>query len=305
MSLTREQTLARLGHRLDELAVVPAVVARLSVLDPNAADFPSAVLELTAADPPLALRLIRAANRAAVAARHPIESIPAAVAQIGARETASLITALSVVEVFVPRSVGQRNLWIHAIQVAVTARTIAQVRPDLEVDPEHAYLAGLLHDVGRFVMFAKTPAELGEVDESRYACGDELRTAELAICGIDHAELGWHACRHWALPDRVAMLIRDHHVYDLARHDKTPPELRPLVRVVQEADVLSFLMLIDPALAARPTEELRWMIGARLAEVGAREPPVGADTLASRLPSIDRTARELVDLVLPPPAPQV
>lgn len=300
MSLTREQTLARLGHRLEELAVTPAVVTRLTELDPEAPDFPARVLELAAADPPLALRLIRAANRATVATRHPIEAIPAAVAQLGAREAASLITTLSVVEVFVPRTTGQRNLWIHAIQVAVTARTLAQLRPELRVDPEHAYLAGLLHDIGRFVMFAKTPAELGEVDEKDYRCGDQLIAVELQVYGIDHAELGWHACQRWALPERVAWLIRDHHVYERSRHAATPPELLSLIRIVQEADVLSFVMLLDPGLAARPAKELRWLLGVRLDEVALREPPVSVDTLASRLPSVDRAARDLVDLVLPP-----
>jgi putative nucleotidyltransferase with HDIG domain len=199
--------------------------------------------------------------------------------------------SFSVLEVFLPRTLGQRNLWIHALQTAVAARTVANLCPELEVPPERAYLAGLLHDIGRFVMFRESAAELGEIDETMgWNSPHALVAAEQQICGYDHAELGWLACQKWKIPEEVGMLIRDHHVYDSSAC--LPPEVARLMRIVQTADILSVVLLVNSGLLNRKLQEQYPVLDQALS-VRSWTPPIDAGALAPRLPEVDAESHGL------------
>jgi putative nucleotidyltransferase with HDIG domain len=242
----QRRTKDRIARRLEELPLLPAVVAEIASMDPDSPEFVQQVEDLARTDPPFALRLLKMANGGSRPPENPILTIPQSIMRIGARPLASTITSMAVMRVFVPTTKGQKNLWNHALQVAECAREIAAQQPELNTKPEVAYLAGLLHDVGRFVMFDESPKELGAVDESGWTNADQLVAAELEICGYDHATLGAMACESWRLPLPVTQMIRDHHVYDGRRTDVWEPEMERLIRIVQTADCLSFLLMSNP-----------------------------------------------------------
>jgi putative nucleotidyltransferase with HDIG domain len=287
----QRRTLEDLESRLDRIAVLPAVVSTLAALDPDADTFPDAVTELARRDPPFALRLLRLANQLSVRRAEAVDTIPQAIFRAGARRLADLVLTQSVVEVFVPRTRGQRHLWLHSIQVATAARLLARLRPEWGVNPEQAYAAGLLHDIGRFVLFEHRMEELGRIDDIGVGSPRELIEAEVQVCGFDHAELGWHVCQQWALPATLSALVRSHHV---ARDgsDRIPPEVLMLVRTVQLADCISFSLLRDPRLAQRSAGERSAAVAAMLhANGGAASLPRPVD-LAEHLLSIEQDSRQ-------------
>ena len=145
-----------------------------------------------------------------------------------------------------PHTRGQRNLWIHSIQTALAARRLAALRPDVGLGMEECFLAGLLHDIGRFVIFEHRPEDMARLDEAEVSNPHELVAAELQVCGFDHATLGYEVCRRWNLPESVCEMVRVHHMYGAERRG-VPPEVATLVRLVQEADCLSFGLLRNPA----------------------------------------------------------
>lgn len=194
----KQSTLIGLKDKIQDLLLLPAVVARLMSLSSHDEKFFEKVLELANDDPPFAVRLIQLANSAVHAPIKPITTLPHAISRIGAQQIISLIFSMAVLRVFVPTTQGQRNLWIHAIQVGLTSRAIAKLSPSLKVDPEQAYLCGILHDIGRFVQFEESVEELGKIDESHWTTPQQLIKAEMKLYGFDHAELGWHACQNGA-----------------------------------------------------------------------------------------------------------
>lgn len=237
MNELQRRTLANLEQRLSQVGVLPAVVSRLLALDLESPAAPDEIMRLCRADPGLALRLLRLAN-SAVRTGAPVDTIPDAIMRVGTRPLAEMILSASVVQVFLPRTHGQQLLWIHSIQTAVWARRIVEMRPDCGVTAEEAYLAGLLHDIGRFLMFQHSRDELGRIEESAYGDPRDLVAAEVDLCGFDHAHLGWYVCRQWLLPETVSEMVRNHHVYG-ERVKNIPSEISTLVQVVQQADHLS------------------------------------------------------------------
>lgn len=196
---------------LDSLPVLPMVVARLLALDAKSEDYFDEVIELVGAEPTYAARLLAAANTVEARGRSPIRTLRDAVVRLGARRVSGLVVSLSVVRVFVPRTEWERSLWVHAIRVACASRCLTQLSRDRELDPEQAYLAGLLHDVGRFLLFDTNSESLRQVDESEWDDISELAATEKQLLGFDHAELGAMACKHWALPHEIERIVRRHH----------------------------------------------------------------------------------------------
>ncbi len=259
----KKNTLAGLTQKLQDLPMLPAVVAKLMALSPNDEDFFEKVLALSRDDPPFTVRLIQVANSASFAPTDAITSLPQAVVRIGARKIVELTLSMAVLRVFVPSTDGQRNLWVHAIQVAITCRKIAELFPSLEVEPEQAYLCGLLHDIGRFVLFDESVEELGRIDESNWSTPQQLIDAEMELCGFNHAELGWHACQKWGLPKIVELCVKQHHKYTLQASSAKAVKFVNLVRVVQIADFFSVMLMLEAGFLSMPASQRAQLITQR------------------------------------------
>lgn len=202
---------ALLEHHIDRLPVLPTVVARLMVLDREDEGYFEEVLGLVEADPTVAARILAAANAAASSPRDPVASVRVALARLGSRGAARAIMDAGVSKVFIPRTDWEKSLWRHALQVGGALRALADLDPSGSVDRDVAYAVGLLHDVGRLVMFQAAPEVLHQIDEGGLDSPQALVEAERRLCGITHAELGARACRRWGLPDVLVDAVARHH----------------------------------------------------------------------------------------------
>ena len=201
----------RLEQQIEELPILPSAVADLLRLRPDSDTYFDDVTQIIEREPNYAVRLISAANSASSAPVESIARIRDAVARLGSRRVTELVTSVAVVKVFVPRDAWERSLWRHALHVATAARIFAALHPKLDIDPSEAYLCGLLHDIGRFVMFLEAPEILRCVDEGGWDSPSSLVELEKSICGLTHAELGALACEKWRLPSVVQTIALTHH----------------------------------------------------------------------------------------------
>ncbi|MEI9973617.1 MAG: HDOD domain-containing protein [Ignavibacteriota bacterium] len=100
------------------------------------------------------------------------------------------------------------TLWPHSVAVAELAEQLACVAGG--VDPGEAYLAGLLHDVGRIALREAALYDAARV-QGLVESGCPATYAEELILRTDHAELGAQIAREWRLPEPLAVAIRQHH----------------------------------------------------------------------------------------------
>jgi len=205
------EALKQMEAKIDELPLLPQVLVRLLQLKPTAEDYFESFEGLAKEDPAFAVRVIALANSATSSPVSPIETIREAMARMGATRIGALVASLAVQKVFMPTEDGQVRLWIHSIYAAVAAEAIAGRCTALGLDPGKAYLAGLLHDIGRFVMLEHAAPSLKAVDESNWATPEELVAADVEVYKFTHSELGFLACQRWSLPEDLAQAVRDHH----------------------------------------------------------------------------------------------
>ena len=232
------------GWEVDQLPTLPSIVVKLMTIPNDSDELFDAVLDVARSDPPFAVRVIHMANSAMSNPATPIDTLPRAVTRIGARQVADLLTTVALAKVFVPKAPGERALWAHAIEVATGAQLLATRRPHSIVDADVAYLTGLVHDIGRFLVFERGPEFVGAVDDLAWQGTSDVAEAERTAYGLDHAELGARVCEHWGLSPEIVAVVRGHHRD--ARFGE--PELFSLIR---QADWLSMWARSHPQLRAQ------------------------------------------------------
>ncbi|MGA3218575.1 MAG: HDOD domain-containing protein [Acidimicrobiales bacterium] len=232
MSLAQVLDRPPIKLRLGELPVLPAVVLRLMSLSPQSEELFEEVLAVAQEDPGFALRVMHIANSAMSSPASRIETLERAVARLGAAHVADLVTTVAMTRVFVPRTPAEKDLWRHAVEVATACRAIIRRHPVNGVSAEQGYLAGLLHDIGHFIMIAQAPWSVQAVEALGSTTPAELIEAEREVCGTDHTELGAQVCAYWSVPERIVFVVKDHH-----RSIADVPS--PLLAALKQADWLS------------------------------------------------------------------
>ena len=100
------------------------------------------------------------------------------------------------------------SLWLHSLAVAQAAKILA--RTSQELDPEIAYTAGLLHDIGKVALAAFFPDEVDRLKQMQAQTGLAFYEAEQQA-GISHCEIGQMVAERWNLPAMLAQVISRHH----------------------------------------------------------------------------------------------
>ena len=77
--------------------------------------------------------------------------------------------------------------------------------------PEKAYVAGLLHDVGELVNCVSFPEEFRAAAELAMTDKISLYQAEKAMLGFTHCDTGHILAEEWNLPKEVRQVILHHH----------------------------------------------------------------------------------------------
>ncbi len=233
-------TLERISREIDQLPLLPGVLFELMKSDPEDENFYDHMLSLSRSDPPLATFILSYANSAAYNRRGRIDDLQTALSRVGSQTILELLLALSVAKVFVPHRETQKAIWLHSLEVANIGSFVASTM-QTTLKPSSAYLCGLLHDIGRFVLFQLAPDALNDTDAQGWSSPTELVHVEEEMVGFNHARVGYLTCQRLKLPAQVTNLIRYHHHYAAVSHPKVPQELKDCLLIVQFADDLSVL----------------------------------------------------------------
>jgi putative nucleotidyltransferase with HDIG domain len=123
---------------------------------------------------------------------------------VGTEAAGKLIAAAAVRRSFISGNLHQ--LWLHSVKTAEQAVCVAAEAGAL--DNGEAYLAGLVHDVGRLA-FEVSPAasELRRWEEA----GFPATYAEFLVSGTDHAEIGGEILKMWRFPEELLEAVKHHH----------------------------------------------------------------------------------------------
>lgn len=182
-------------------------------------------------DPALVQALLRTANSAAFAAgRGEVLGITQALERIGVTGTRAVVLA-SCVNGLLSHPGGDFNVmatevWNHMVRTAPLARVLA---PAFAAEPEEAFAVALLHDVGKLVVFDRI--SVLRASRRRPITLDADFAHQLVQ--LLHEPLGALAATQWALGDRAASAIGNHHrTLNITQRDS----LSEVLFVAEQAD---------------------------------------------------------------------
>lgn len=214
-------------EKLDSLSTIPVVLNRILQITGDPDSPPEALYDLISCDPAIAARVLKIANSPFFGHPGKVGEIEQAIMLLGYEHIRNIAVSVSVVSMFSKRGdMNLRNFWVHSFEVGFLAAYIAENAT--MVSSQRAFLAGLLHDIGRLIFYKlyrdKYKGLLGT---------DDLLEKEIEVFGCDHAEAGsWFAKKN-RFPVEQVLAIQYHHVPSRTK------EFADIVSIVSLAEALS------------------------------------------------------------------
>ena len=195
------------------LPTIPTVLAKILQLVDSESSNGKELITIIERDQALTGKMLRLANSAFFGQSRRVATIPRAVVLLGFSTVRNLALGVKVWDALGSGIARNRleELWLHAVAVAAATKAVAaRLRAN---DPDEAFTAALLHDVGRLVLAMRFRDDywraVGGAAES-----EPVAAMEAASFGIDHAEVGGWILEAWSLPPAIVEAVRVHHAED-------------------------------------------------------------------------------------------
>lgn len=237
-------------HRLPALPTV--VMELLASIDQDDVDTDTLARKI-AQDQSLTAKTLRLANSSFYGRVGAVNTIAEAIGILGFRTVRSVVTTAGLMQSMGGTGVDAPDLqpfWRHAIGAAVCARELA---PFLRINADHAYTAGLLHDIGRLVLVTQLAPHYAAVQSYGITNICSTLAAERAVLGLDHADIGQALAALWKFPPHLQQAVGSHHSMEVPKDDALT-----LVVMAADAIVHALDLAVDPAEAVPQMATQLW-----------------------------------------------
>lgn len=199
---------------IDRLPSVPEVYCELveAVADPNTSlNDLAAIVERDGA---ISAKVLQLANSAFFGLRGEVSSVSHAVSYLGIETLRYLVLMVGVCDQFRSQHFSKafmEGVWSHSVQTASLARMIAEAEHTSRAMSEQAFVAALLHDVGKLILAENLSKSYREVMEFSRVNDIPVWRAERQILRATHGEVGAYLLELWGLPETVTKAVALHH----------------------------------------------------------------------------------------------
>jgi putative nucleotidyltransferase with HDIG domain len=174
------------------------------------------IASILSEDPAMSVKVLKLTNSAFYGLNREIETVKEAVVIVGMEAVRNLVLSASVLDMFKGKSVDvefQERFWRHSLATAFCSRIMARrMHSRGMVDPDAAFSAGLLHDIGKIVLCCFLPAEYKSFDEARLKdTTSATYMVEDNVLGYNHTQIGSILAGQWKLPHKIIEAITYHH----------------------------------------------------------------------------------------------
>lgn len=228
MSSSANIDLRRRIEQVGELPTLPHVVQKLASMigRPNiSAEEIGALIEK---DQVLSAKVLRLANSPFYGFPSRIASVAHAVVVLGLSVVKGLTLCATAFDMM--KNAGMNELWRHSLGVAITAHILG-AKAGMK-NPEEVFVGGLLHDIGKVVLYVKWPDVGQQITLATRNTSRSLMETEQALFEVSHADVGGWLATAWHLPTSLREPILHHHSPSAAQDAKLQ------TAIVHVADVL-------------------------------------------------------------------
>ncbi|MBT0663307.1 HDOD domain-containing protein [Geobacter pelophilus] len=220
-SRQRDEAVEAINQRLYQedfqLPVLPGMLMQLiSLMEDEKTTFQD-MAKLIMTDQVLISRILKIANSALYAASGEVDSIHYAIVRLGMREIMNIVTGIQI-NSLQNKDIPQEKLQQILDDALKTAFVASGLARHCRLDPEEAFLGGLLLDLGKTVILSVAK----DFEIEQLLLEDLLNSR--------HAEIGSLIARKWNYPESIQNLIRYHHKRNFGGI------VNPMIALIQLAD---------------------------------------------------------------------
>ncbi|MEL6107464.1 MAG: HDOD domain-containing protein [Planctomycetota bacterium] len=190
------------------------------------------ITQLIECDPVISSKVLALANSPIYCPSRPIATINHAVVILGFRSVSKLVLTIATSSVFADKNTPCLDARLRTLKeslaVATAARLVAERTGSVNAD--EAFLAGVMHDVGKLVLFNAAGEEYDELLK-RHPGGNST-AEERERFGATHPQLGSNCGASWGVPHDINIAISNH-------HESLNDVQDPLARMIVQAEVLA------------------------------------------------------------------
>jgi len=200
--------------RIDALPAMPATFTRL--LDSLGDEFVplEALAQLIGRDMGLSADVLKLVNSSFFGPRVHVRDLDQAVSLLGTATIKALVVGVRLLKAFDTSKMPCINftqLWTHSLGVARLARRIALLEGLPAEAQEECFIAGMLHDLGKFVLADRDTRQFRALVDTARAGNITLAQAEAEAGATGHAQAGAYLLGLWGLADTILEAVAFHH----------------------------------------------------------------------------------------------
>jgi putative nucleotidyltransferase with HDIG domain len=213
-NLLNDEKLRKLVLSIHSLPSLPSlyieIMEQLQGPDPSA----DKVGEIISRDMGMTAKVLQLVNSAFFGLSNHVSNPSQAAILLGLETIRDLVLTIQVFSQFDQdklRRIGLSNLWDHCLSVGLMSKKIART---ISSDPkliESAFLAGMLHDLGKLILAENFAMKYYNVIGIATRKKVEIAAAEREVFGVSHAQVGAYLLGNWGLPDMVIEAASYHH----------------------------------------------------------------------------------------------
>ena len=209
--LLAQESLRKVVGRIGKLPAMPKTYGLLQAALAQPSVTAAEIGDIVNADAGIASKVLQITNSAFFRLRKPMVRIKDAVTYLGFATVRNLVLSAEIFSQWrAPEGLSDldpERLQNHAQCAAAACKALTGGR----ASPDDAWLAGLLHDIGYWVLIQECPKELGKAIQLARAEGLPLVECERQVTGASHAEIGAYLLGLWGLPYTIIEAVALHH----------------------------------------------------------------------------------------------
>jgi len=238
---------------IKDLPTLPTVLEKIVSLtnDPNVSI--AQIEKAISTDPVISTKLLRIVNSAYFSFFREITSLKQAIVVLGLESTKNLVYGTSIISAFGKetriKNFPLEGFWKYSVACGNISRTLASL---LDYSfYEEAFLAGLVHNIGKIVLARYKTEEFEAALEKSAETGQPLSETEKEFIGFDHSQVGFELATRWRLPQLLDDVIRYYETPDQAESN------RDLCAIVRLASLLCRVYTIGTNGEPQYTEDIQ------------------------------------------------
>jgi len=191
--------------------------------------------KLIGGDPSLTLKILRLANSPVYGGKVKVSSIGQAVVRLGMTQLKNTILLAATGDLFDQSDPYIGSLWEHSIATSMASRWLATELGG--ADPEDAFVAGMLHDIGKIHIYNQRREAYIDLLDTSINTRTRFYVQERETPGsMSHEMIGLLLARKWGLSKEIVEVIRFHH--EIEENPECVSDTRKLVALVSTANIV-------------------------------------------------------------------